>query len=391
MTTPREWHYLDFAATSAVRPRAVADAVHRFLSEIGATPGRSGHRLAAEAGRVALRCRQAVARILGVGVDPTRVVFTQNATHGLNLALWGLLGPGDTVVTTIFDHNSVLRPVRRLSQERGVVERMIPGDRTGALDLDVARASLEGSRLLVINAASNVLGTCLPVGDLAEMAHESGALVLVDAAQWAGHFRRGLADLGADLVAFTGHKGLLGPQGIGGLWVRPGLDLHPLYTGGTGGESDRREMPRSMPDRLEAGSSNAPGMAGLTAGIRFLEEEGVETIHAREMLLKSRLRDGLQAISGVEVLSPPGPDGVGIVTIRIRSVDAALVSSRLDQEWGVLTRHGLNCAPEVHKMLGSLHSGAVRLSVGWCTTPDDVDVAVRGVEAIASAPSSDRR
>ena len=218
------------------------------------------------------------------------------------------------------------------------------------------------------------------------MAHEAGALVLVDAAQWGGHFREDLAGHGADLVGFTGHKGLLGPQGIGGLWVREGIDLVPAYSGGTGGNSHLREMPSSMPDRLEAGSSNGPGMAGLLAGIEFLEAEGVDVIHARETGLKARLWQGLEAVPGVEVLSPAGGEGVGIVTIRSSRIDAPLLAQRLDEEYGVLARHGLNCAPEVHKMLGTLGTGTVRLSLGWSSTEEDVDQAIEGIDAITAAP-----
>ncbi len=379
-------HYMDFASTSAIRPASVAEAVHRFITDVGATPGRSGNRLAAEAGRVALKARQAVTRVLGLGADPARVAFSQNATMGLNMALVGTLEPGDTVVTTVFDHNSVLRPVHRLVSDRGVKARMIHGDTQGELDLEEARVLLEGAKLLVVNAASNVLGTCLPVGELAAMAHAAGSLLLVDAAQWGGHFAESLASQGADFVAFTGHKGLLGPQGIGGLWVREGVALTPVYAGGTGGSSQFREMPLAMPDRLEAGSSNGPGMAGLLAGIRFLEAEGVETLHAREAALKSRLWEGLESMSGVEVLSPRATDGVGIVTIRPRRIAPALLARRLDDEYGVLTRHGLNCAPEVHKMLGTLATGTVRLSLGWSSTEEDVDQALEGVDAITSAP-----
>jgi cysteine desulfurase / selenocysteine lyase len=381
------WHYLDFAATSAVRPPRVADAIHRFLMEVGATPGRGGYRLALEAGRIALGCRKAVARVLGLGGDPSRVAFCQNATQALNTALAGVLQPGDAVVVTPFDHNAVLRPAHRLASACGVQVRMIPGDAAGNLDLVEAGRLLEGARLLVVNGASNVLGTSLPLRDLAAIAREAGALVLVDAAQWGGHFEESLADLGADLVAFTGHKALLGPQGIGGLWVREGVHVEPLFQGGTGGDSRRRDMPESLPDRLEAGSANVPGMAGLMAGISFLEEEGVALLHAREMELKARLREGLSALPGVRVLSPRGERGVAIVTVISDRVDPATLASRLDREWGVMVRHGLNCAPEVHRILGTEQTGAVRLSLGWASTADDVDRALEGIEAITSQPS----
>lgn len=377
-------HYLDFAATAARRPPPVTEAVSRFLTEVGASPGRGGHRLALEAGRVALRCRRAVVRALGLPDDPSRLVFTQNATHALNTALWGILGPGDTAVCSVFDHNAVLRPLHRLARERDVEVRMIPGDAEGNPDLEEARRFLDGARLLTLNAASNVLGCRLPVGELTAEAHRAGALVLVDAAQWAGHFTDSLADLGADMVAFTGHKALLGPQGVGGLWVREGIDVPPLLAGGTGGDSNRREMPKGWPERLEAGTGSVPAMAGLLAGVRFLEEEGVERLHEREMELKERLRRGLGSIPGVTVLSPAAPDGVPIVTMVSDRLDPATLAGELDRGWGVLVRHGLNCAPEVHRILGTSRTGAVRFSLGWSSTARDVDQALLGVKTLVS-------
>jgi selenocysteine lyase/cysteine desulfurase len=380
-------HYLDYAATSAIRPPQVAESVYRFLRDVGATPGRSGHHRALEAGRVAFRCRKAVARILSIPGDPGRIVFGLNATQGLNTALWGLLGEGDVVVTTPFDHNAVLRPLHRLAAERGVKVRMIPGDAMGALDLAEARELLVGARLLVVNAVSNVLGTRLPMKELGAMAQEAGALFLVDGAQWAGHFTESLPEAGADLVAFTGHKGLLGPQGIGGLWVREGVELVPFFAGGTGGNSKARTMPSALPDALEAGSGNAPGMAGLSAGVTYLEDSGVEDLHRREQELKGLLWGGLESLSGVKVLSPPAPNGVGIVSLVPLGMDPRTLAQRLDREWGVMVRYGLNCAPEVHNILGTGEAGAVRFSLGWASTPEDVEAAVRGVDAITSAPA----
>ncbi|MDP2958063.1 MAG: aminotransferase class V-fold PLP-dependent enzyme [Longimicrobiales bacterium] len=375
-------HYLDFAATSAIRPPAVAEAMARFLLECGATPGRGGHAPALEAGRVALRCRQAVQRLLGLPGDPGRIAFMQNATYALNTALWGTLRPRDALVVTAYDHNAVLRPAAYLARERGIEVRMIRGTPEGEVDYEESERLLKGARLLVVNSASNVLGQRLPLDALAALARAAGALVLVDAAQGAGHFPMACAARGADLVAFTGHKGMLGPQGTGGLWVREGVDVEPLLRGGTGGDSTRREMPEAMPDRLEAGTVNAPGLAGLEAGIRFVLERSVEAIHAHEAALKSRLREGLGRIRGITVRSPSGHDGVGVVTLTSDAMDPATLAHRLEAEWGVQGRSGLHCAPECHRLLGTVSTGALRLSVGWASSEEDVDRALEGVEAI---------
>lgn len=376
-------HYLDYAATSAIRPDPVIEAVGEFLREVGASPGRGGYRRSVESGRTCFRCRRRIAGMMGVQGDPGRVTFMMNATQGLNTALCGLLGEGDAVVITPFDHNAVLRPAHALARDRGIEVRMAPGAPDGSLDLEALEPLLDGARLLVVNAASNVLGTRLPLARMAHMAHDAGALVLVDGAQSLGHLPDRPGEAGADLIAFTGHKGLLGPQGIGGLWVREGIEVTPLISGGTGGRSDLREMPPSFPDHLEAGTPNAPGIAGLLAGIRFVEERGVAELHRHESALKSRLRDGLEQIHGVRVLSPDAPDGTGVVTIACGRIDPASLSRRLEEEWGVLCRPGLHCAPEVHRLLGTLETGALRFSLGWASTAEDVDRAVSGVEAIA--------
>ncbi len=376
-------HYMDYAATSAIRPPAVTEAMVDFLERVGASPGRGGYSRSVESARIAFRCRRAVARVMGLPGDPGRIAFMLNATHALNTALHGVLQPGDSVVLTPFDHNAVLRPAHVLARNCPVEIRMASGDAEGGIDLESLPRLLEGARLLVVNAVSNVLGTPLPLKEMARQARDAGALVLVDAAQSAGHLPLNVAEAGADLVAFTGHKGLLGPQGTGGLWVREGVTLNPLLCGGTGGDSARREMPTAFPDRLEAGTPNAPGIAGLLAGCTFVLERGVETIHAQEMALKSRLRDGLEQIRGIRVLSPPGVAGVGLVTLVSDGVEPSELARRLETEWGVMARSGLHCAPEAHRLLGSAETGALRLSLGWASTAEDVDRALAGLDAIA--------
>jgi cysteine desulfurase / selenocysteine lyase len=377
--------YMDFAATSAKRPPEVTQAMVAYMDGCGASPGRGGHRLAVDAARIALRCRMAIARLLNIPGDPGRIAFMFNATHALNTALWGTLRKGDTVVITAYDHNAVLRPVHQLASERGVHVRMLKGAPDGSIDLNEAREAVKGARLLVLNAISNVLGTPLPVAELTRIAHDAGALVLVDAAQSAGHTHVNVAADDADMVALTGHKGLLGPQGTGALWIKESLDIDPMLRGGTGGDSLLREMPAAYPDHLEAGTANAPGIAGLLAGIEWIRARGVDELHRHGAELKARLRNGFASIPGVHVLSPHSDDGVAIVTIAAEQVDVPTLASRLDKEHGVLTRPGLHCAPEAHRILGTDQTGAVRFSLGWSTTETEVDHAIDAVAQVVDA------
>lgn len=381
--------YLDYAATSAVRPEPVIEAVARYLRGVGATPGRAGHRRAVEAGRIVLRCRRALAALFNAPGDPGRLTFHLNATHALNAALFGLLRPGDRVVRTAYDHNAVRRPVLALGA-RGVQATVLAGDPSGGIDLDGAERALQGARLLVITHANNVIGNVLPVAELSEMAHAAGALVLVDAAQSAGHLPIDVQRMGIDLLAFTGHKGLLGPQGTGGLWIREGVELPPAFFGGTGGDSDSPDMPTLLPDRLEAGSMNGPGIAGLLAGVEWLTERGIDAVHRYETGLKHRLWDALKAVPGAIIHSTRLDDTAPIVTVTIDAVDPAEAALRLDREFGVLVRAGLHCAPESHAILGTERTGAIRFSVGWGTTEAEVDRAAAAVARIAETKGSGR-
>lgn len=376
--------YLDYAATAGVRPEPVIEAVSDYLRRIGATPGRAGHRRAVEAGRIVLRCRRALAALFNAPGDPGRVTLHLNATHALNAALFGVLRPGDRVVRTAYDHNAVRRPVLSLLT-RGVRETVLAGDPGGGIDLEQAERALAGARLLAIPHASNVIGAALPVAELAARARAAGALVLVDAAQSAGHLPIDVQAMGIDLLAFTGHKGLLGPQGTGGLWVREGVELPPAFYGGTGGDSDSPDMPALLPDRLEAGSMNGPGIAGLLAGVEWLAARGVPALHAREAALRARLHARLRELPGVRVLTPAGREGVGIVTVLTEGVDPSEAARRLDRDHGVLVRAGLHCAPDSHDVLGTGATGALRFSVGWATTEDEVDRAADALAAVAGA------
>lgn len=377
--------YMDFAATAAVRPREVGQAMLAYMEGCGASPGRGGHRLAVDASRTVFKCRFAMAKLLNIPGDPGRIAFMLNATHALNTALWGVLKRGDVVVISAYDHNAVLRPVHRIAAERGVEVRVLGGAPDGTLDLEEASRKFEGAKLVVLNAASNVLGTVLDVKVLARLAHDAGALVLVDAAQSAGHMDVDIADDDVDIVAFTGHKGMLGPQGTGALWVHERIDIDPMLAGGTGGDSMLRDMPAAYPDHLEAGTANAPGLAGLLAGIEWIQARGVQNLHEHGAALKKRLREGLAAIPGVHVLSPEAPDGIALVTITADGIEVPALASRIDREHGILTRPGLHCAPEVHRLLGTEKTGAVRFSLGWSSTEEHVDRAVDAVAHVVDA------
>jgi len=369
-------HFLDYAATSAHRPPEVVSAVRAYLDGVGTTPGRGGYGAAVDAGRVVRSARMGVHRLLGLPGGAERVTFSCNATTPINHVLQRVLAPGDVLVVTDFDHNAVLRPADWLRQHAEVRVRHVHGRSDGTLDRRAFADAVRGARLVSINSVSNVLGTRLPVAELVEEAHAAGALTLVDAAQAAGHLEM---DWGAaDFVAFTGHKGMLGPQGTGGLWVSPDVALEPFVMGGTGGRSMERSMPEAYPDHLEAGTLNGPGLAGLDAGVAWVLEHGVGSLHARSAALKERLRQGLAEIPRVDVLSPPAPNGAAIVTVRAEGMDAAALARDLDRDHDVQVRAGLHCAPEVHRLLGTTSTGAVRFSLGWASTEEDIDAALEG-------------
>jgi selenocysteine lyase/cysteine desulfurase len=376
-------HYLDFAATSAERPREVVDAVAAFLTDCGATPGRGGYARALDAGRMVRQARRAVQDVLGLGACRGHVVFGAHATQALNTALMGTLRAGDVLVVTDFDHNAVLRPAAALSH-RGITVRRVPGRPDGSLDPAALEQALDGATLVSINAASNVLGTRLPVARVARLARAAGAAVLVDAAQTAGHVVDDLTEV--DLVAVTGHKGLLGPQGVGALWIREGVQVEPLLRGGTGGDSRSPEMPEALPDRLEAGTLNGAGISGLLAGIRWAETRGLDAMHQVAARLKETLHEGLSSVAGVTVLSPRDGSTLPIVTIVSDRIYPGALAHVLDRDFGVQCRSGLHCAPGVHRLLGTEATGAVRFSLGWSSTEADVRAAVEGVARATASP-----
>lgn len=377
--------YFDNAATSWPKPEAVHQAVDHFMRQIGANPGRSGHRLSIAAGRVVLGAREAIAELLGIG-DPLRVVFTANVTSALNVALKGLLRPGDHAVTTAVEHNSVIRPLRAL-EAQGVavtVARCFPD---GSLDLTALEEAIcPATRLIVVNHASNVVGTVLPIQDIAAVAGRHKCLLVVDAAQTLGAYP--VSVKGVDVLAFTGHKGLYGPQGTGGLYLREGLEeeMQPLQQGGTGSRSSEQYQPEFMPDKYESGTPNTVGLAGLAAGVRFVLDQGVDRIRCHEEELTRLLIEGLLSVPGVRLYGTRDASRqVATVAFNLDGMAPSELGWRLDEDYGVLCRVGLHCSPLSHQTIGTFPIGAVRFSLSYFTTKTDVEYGVEAVRGIAAS------
>lgn len=379
--------YLDNAATTMRKPQEVADAVVAAMGSLG-NAGRGASAGALDAGRVVLRCREAVAALFCCP-RADHVCFSANATAALNAALSGLVGPGERVVTTVLEHNSVLRPLARLADERGVEVVYAGCDAHGFLDMDeLERLVCPGTRLVAVTHGSNVTGNLVDVARVAQIAHAAGALCLVDASQTAGAVPLDMVATGIDVVCFTGHKGLMGPQGTGGMAVAEGIDVRPWAEGGSGVHSFERRHPLEWPTRLEAGTLNAHGLAGLAAGIAFIEKNGgPAAVGARKHELARRLYEGVCDVQGVTVYGgwPVAPERCGsIVALNVDGLDSAEVADALSSGWGIACRAGAHCAPLMHRALGTEARGIVRLSCGWFTTEDEVDAAVAAVREIAA-------
>lgn len=378
--------YFDNAATSWPKPPCVAEAMTHYMSEIGASPGRSGHRLAIEAARVVYGAREAVAELFHAP-DPLRVVFGANVTEALNLALNGLLQPGDHVITGSLEHNSVMRPLRAL-ERGGVRVTAVPCSATGELDpQDLEAAIGPDTRLIVLNHASNVVGTILPVAEAGRIARQHDLLLLVDAAQTAGAYPIDMQAEAIDLLAFTGHKSLYGPMGTGGLVIGERVDarrLAPLKRGGTGSRSEREEQPEFLPDLCESGTPNAVGLAGLGASVRWLLAQGLATIRSHEVMLTRQLLAGLTAIRGVTVYGTGDAERqTATVSFNIAGLEPSEVGLRLDDEFGIMCRVGLHCAPAAHRTLGTFPGGTVRFGLGAFNTADEVAAALQAVATLA--------
>lgn len=383
--------YLDNAATSFPKPEAVYAEMELYHRQLGTAVGRGATRLGGQVQRVIDRCRLRAARLFGVN-HPRQVIFTFNGTDALNLAIHGLLRDGDRVITSVWEHNSVLRPLRTLQDRQNVTVDCIRDDGAGSVDLGQYEKSLKRSaRLVVITHASNVTGVVQPVQEMARLAHAAGALVLVDAAQTAGHLDVSFENLGADLIACPGHKGLLGPLGTGLLAIAPGVERHlePIRQGGTGTVSESDRQPESLPERYESGNHNAPGLFGLEAALAWREERNGEPGTATRDE-QDRLRQWISSLCelpGIRVhCAAEELPRVGVVSISFERLAPQIAAALLDEHFSIETRAGLHCAPLAHTALGTLTGGGtVRFSPGPFTTDEDLDNALEALSQIAAA------
>ncbi len=377
--------YFDNAATSWPKPPEVIAAMVAFAESVGANPGRSGHRMSIEASRIVYEAREAVAFLIGC-TDPLRIVFTKNATEALNIALFGTIRAGDRVIVSGMEHNSVMRPLRFLERQ-GVTVSCAASSADGVVDSDdIRNMARSGARAIVINHVSNVTGVIQPLEEIGAVAQEYGALFLVDAAQSCGCIPIDVKKLGIDILCFTGHKSLLGPQGTGGLYVREGVEkeIVPLLRGGSGSRSDSEEQPDFLPDMLEAGTPNTIGIAGLAAGVRYVLDCSVESIRRREMILAKRFLGGAETIQGVTQYGSADPrKRTAVFSFTVDGMSPSETAFLLDERFQIMCRPGLQCAPAAHRTLGTFPQGTVRFSFGPFTREDEIDKALKALEALS--------
>lgn len=375
--------YLDNAATSWPKPESVYHAVDIAMREHGGNPGRSGHKMSLEASKIMEETRYLLARLFNVQA-PDRLIFTLNTTEAINLGLKGILKPGDHVIAGSMEHNSVARPLELLKKKNVEVTKVSVSPVNGINPADLEKAIKPNTKMVVINHASNVTGTINSIKLIGEICHRYGIIFLVDAAQTAGTTPIDVQNMKIDLLAFPGHKGLLGPQGVGGLYIAPQIDLLPLIEGGTGSESQSLLQPSFSPDRYESGTPNIPGIAGLGAGVKFILEEGLEKIQYKENALMNRLIKGLNTIPGLIIFGPQQlQERAAVISINIEKFDSLNAAIILDQAFNIAVRAGLHCAPDAHATIGTLEKGTIRISLGYFNTEEDIDSILNALPRIA--------
>ncbi len=378
--------YLDNAATSYPKPEAMPRAVHDYLVNIGVSSGRGAYRKALQADKLVFETRKRLASLFNVK-DTSRIVFTLNVTESLNLALKGMLKPGDHVVTTSMEHNAMWRPLKVLEEERGITLTAVPCPQGNAVKPeDVEKAITPQTRLVAVTHASNVTGTLMPLEDIGIICRKYNVPLLLDAAQTAGVYPVDVEKLNIDLLAFTGHKGLLGPNGTGGLFIASGIDLAPLKEGGTGEESLLEHQPLTLPDRFEAGTPNITGIAGLGAALQFILDQGVEDICVHEESLTAYALERLPAVPGITIYGPQSArERVAVISFNLEDIAPEEVGYVLDEAYGIMVRAGLHCSPCAHRCLGTVDRGAVRISFGYFNTHQEIDRLVEALIHIVEA------
>ena len=365
--------YLDNAATTFPKPEAVYDAMMDCMKNYCANPGRAGHKLAMKAAREIYDTRENIAKLFNID-NPMNIVFTNNATDSLNLAIKGVVSSGEHIITTSMEHNSVIRPIKAL-EKVGVENTIVQCDKDGFLDLnDLEKAIKPNTKLIVTTHASNVCGTLIDIKAISEIAKFHNILYLVDASQTAGVYNIDLKEISADMLAAPGHKGLLGPQGTGILYIREGLNLNILKEGGTGSKSEDLFQPELLPDKYESGTHNTPGIVGLNEGVKFIFKEGIDKIKEHEEELCRYMLERLEEIPNIKIYGPKdATKRASVITINIGNMDSGEITFLLDSEYDIATRSGIHCAPLAHQTLGTLEQGAVRFSIGYFTSQKDLE------------------
>jgi len=376
--------YFDNAATTFPKPNEVYDAIMEAMRDYGANPGRSGHKLALRMGREVYRTRELLAQLFNIP-NPMNIIFTSNCTDSLNMVIKGVLKEGDHVITTSMEHNSVLRPLYALKNQ-GVEVTIIQADNKGRINTEEIRKSIkDNTKLIVTTHVSNLTGTILPVKEIGKIARDNDIYYLVDAAQSAGVYDINVEEMNIDFLAFPGHKGLLGPQGTGGLYIREGIDVQEMKQGGTGSASHLLEQPHMCPDRYESGTLNGPGIVGLGAGINYILKKGIKDIREHELELTKHFIEEALKIDNVELYGPLNiSEQAPVVAMNIIGLDSSEVSYILDEKYDIATRPGLHCAPLAHKTIGTFERGVVRFSFGLFNTHEEIEKAIKAIKEIST-------
>lgn len=375
--------YFDNAATSFPKPKIVYDSIMTAMMEYGANPGRSGHKLALKSSRAIYETRELLGELFNIK-DPLNIVLTFNCTESLNLGIKGLLKSGDHVITSSMEHNSVLRPLKYL-EKIGVETTIIQCDSKGRIKVSDIETSIKANTKLIINThISNLTGTIMPIKEIGQLAKKRGIVFMVDAAQSAGVYNIDVEEMNIDMLAFPGHKGLLGPQGTGGLYIRPGIEIEGLMQGGTGSSSYSLDQPGISPDKFESGTPNAPGIVGMGAGVKYILEQGIDNVRKIEEDLLLYFIEGVKRIEGVILYGPLNPnEQAGVLALNIKDIDSSEVSYILDEEYDIYVRPGVHCAPLAHKTIGTIDQGVVRFSFSPFNTYEEIDYCIKAIEHIA--------